>query len=507
MHGLSYLAIFASALVLSLLLTRVITRLAVRRGLVYAPPSDRHVHREPVPRLGGIAIFLSSMGVIWGMVLLAPLAGIAQPVPTRMLGLISGTATIIFLLGLADDLWSVKPRTKFAVQAIAGVLLYVGGFRVLHMHVLFGHRDLGFSVGLLITVFWVLLITNAFNLLDGLDGLAAGSAGFATLTMFAVHLINGNGPMALTIAALAGAIVGFLPSNFNPAKIFMGDCGSLFLGFMLSAVALPTSQKSPTLIAVAIPLVSFGLPLLDTVLSIMRRFLSGKPLFSADREHIHHRLLRRGLSHREAVLVLYLVCCGFAFFSLLILNGAIVGAVLAVLAIGVFVFVQRLRYKEFAELLRLAQRTIEQKQIMANNIAIRRAAEELLHAHDSDSVRSTLVTAFQHNEFDGFEVSYFAPANAGPYEFAYRWERPATSTDLPRCWSMQVDLVCSNREQRGRLTVYKSLSNPLRMDINCLTSPEFTIALADALERSFADAGSSYSEPSLASLEASPVVQ
>jgi hypothetical protein len=144
---------------------------------------------------------------------------------------------------------------------------------------------------------------------------------------------------------------------------------------------------------------------------------------------------------------------------------------------------------------------------MANNIAIRRAAEELLHAHDSDSVRSTLVTAFQNNEFDGFEVSYFAPASAGPYEFAYRWERPATSTDLPRCWSMQVDLVCSNREQRGRLTVYKSLSNPLKMDINCLTSPEFTIPLADALERRLADAGSSYPEPRLASLEASPVVQ
>lgn len=506
MHGLSYLAIFGSAMLLSLLLTRAVTRVAVRNGLLYAPPTDRHVHRQPVPRLGGIAIFLSSLTVIWGFVALAPLVGWSQPIPTRMLALISGTATLIFLLGLVDDLWSVKPRAKFAVQAIAGVLLYVGGFRVVHMHVLFGHRDLGFTIGLLITVFWVLLITNAFNLVDGLDGLAAGSAGFATLTMFVVHLINGNGPMALTIAALFGAIVGFLPFNFNPAKIFMGDCGSLFLGFMLSAVALPTSQKSPTLIAVAIPLVSFGLPLLDTFLSVVRRFLSGKPLFTADREHIHHRLLRHGLSHRQAVLVLYVVCCGFAFFSLLILNGAVVGAVLAVLAIGMFVFVQRLRYREFAELARLAQRTIDQKQIMTNNIAVRRAGEELLHAEDSDSIRRILIAAFEHNEFDGFEVSYFAPASAGSYEFAYQWERPNTGSPT-RCWSLQVDLIASNREQRGRLTAYKSLSLPLKMDINCLTSAEFTTALADALGRAFREPASTYDEPRLASLEASPVVQ
>jgi hypothetical protein len=171
-----------------------------------------------------------------------------------------------------------------------------------------------------------------------------------------------------------------------------------------------------------------------------------------------------------------------------------------------FVFVQRLRYREFAELGRLAQRTMDQKQVMMNNIAIRRAGEELLRAEDSDSIRRILVTAFEHNEFDGFEVSYFAPATAGAYEFAYQWERANTGGPM-KCWSVQVDLVASNREPRGRLTAYKSLSLPLKMDINCLTSPEFTTPLADALERAFHEPAASYDEPGLASLEASPVVQ
>jgi hypothetical protein len=143
---------------------------------------------------------------------------------------------------------------------------------------------------------------------------------------------------------------------------------------------------------------------------------------------------------------------------------------------------------------------------MMNNIAIRRAGEELLRAEDSDSIRRILVTAFEHNEFDGFEVSYFAPATAGAYEFAYQWERP-NSGSRTKCWSLQVDLVTSSREQRGRLTAYKSLSLPLKMDINCLTSTEFTTPLADALERAFHEPAATFDEPHLASLEASPVVQ
>src|SRR5205085_12097101 len=179
--------------------------------------------------------------------------------------------------------------------------------------------------------------------------------------------------------ALAGAILGFLRFNFNPATIFLGDCGSLFIGFMLSAFALQGAQKAPTIIAVAIPVVSFGLPILETAISLARRLISGRPVFTADREHIHHKLLQLGFSHRQVVIVLYAVSAVFALLSLFLLwpTGSTLGLVLAVLGIGIWIGVQRLGYLELGELGRVAQRTFEQRQIFINNLAIRRAREEL----------------------------------------------------------------------------------------------------------------------------------
>ena len=155
-------------------------------------------------------------------------------------------------------------------------------------------------------------ITNAFNLIDGLDGLAAGSAFFSTLVVFVVALSSHSSFVSVMTLVLAGAVLGFLRYNFNPATIFLGDCGSLFVGFMLGALALQGMQKSPTIVAVAIPVVSFGFPILETALSIVRRLISGRPVFTGDREHIHHKLLQRGLSQRQVVTVLYAVSAIFA---------------------------------------------------------------------------------------------------------------------------------------------------------------------------------------------------
>src|SRR5258708_9948174 len=165
-------------------------------------------------------------------------------------------------------------------------------------------HHLPWFLGLPLTILWVLAITNAFNLIDGLDGLAAGSALFSTLVAFVVALLNGYSLVTVMTIALAGAILGFLRYNFNPATIFLGDSGSLFIGFLLSALALAGAQKAPTIVAVAIPVVSFGLPILETSLSILRRLISGRPVFTADREHIHHKLLQHGLTHRQVVIVL-----------------------------------------------------------------------------------------------------------------------------------------------------------------------------------------------------------
>ena len=335
---LLYLITFALSLAFSLILTRYVRNLAMGRGWVAPPLQERDLHETPLPRLGGVSIFLSfliSLGIALGIALLASrrFPGLVSGPFLQVLLTILAPGAIIFLLGIYDDIHSVGPYTKFAVQAVAAIMLFTGGLRILDLPVLFGARHLPWPIGLPITVLWVIGITNAFNLIDGLDGLAAGSALFSTLVVFVVAIFSGSSLVSLLTIALAGAILGFLRFNFNPATIFLGDCGSLFVGFMLSALALAGAQKAPTAIAVAIPVVSFGLPILETILSVLRRFIGGRPVFTADREHIHHKLLQSGMSPRQVVIVLYAVSGLFALLSLFLLwpAGHTLGLVLAVL--------------------------------------------------------------------------------------------------------------------------------------------------------------------------------
>jgi UDP-GlcNAc:undecaprenyl-phosphate GlcNAc-1-phosphate transferase len=407
-------------------------------------------------------------------------------------------AAFVFLLGVYDDIRGVGPYVKFSVQAVAACLLFFGGLRIVNIPVLFGSHTLPWYFGLPITVLWVLAITNAFNLIDGLDGLAAGSALFSTLVAFVVALLNGSSLVTLMTIALAGAILGFLRYNFNPATIFLGDSGSLFIGFLLSALALLGAQKSPTIVAVAIPVVSFGLPILETTLSVIRRLISGRPVFTADREHIHHKLLQHGLTHRQVVILLYGVSAVFALLSLFLLwpTGSSLGLVLAVLGIGVWVGVQHLGYLEFGELARVAQRTLDQRQIFINNLSIRRAVEELRAARDYDQVRRILVAAFGTNDFDGFHMKVKLMAGeALPFdasdpssrrgEISFRWSKadaPKSFEDLT-AWTLSLDLLSTANRRRGTLLVHRLYSpRPLQLDINLLTAT-FPATLADALDR------------------------
>src|SRR5205823_5329934 len=194
----------------------------------------------------------------------------------------------------------------------------------------------------------------------------------STVSVFVVSLVQENFLVTWLSLILAGSILGFLRYNFNPATIFLGDSGSLFLGFMLSALALAGKQsKAPTLVAIAIPLVSFGLPLMDTMLSVVRRFLGGKSVFSADREHIHHKMMDLGLTHRQVVIVLYGISALFALLSIFVMypGKGLVGLVFFVVGAIFFVGVQHLGYAEFSEIRRIAQRTIQQRQVIVNNLA------------------------------------------------------------------------------------------------------------------------------------------
>lgn len=495
-----YLGVFAFSLLLSFVLTRYVRNLANARGWVSGPVLERHLHSQPLPRLGGVAIFLAflvTLGAAWLVGWLHPSWSDASP--SKALATVLLPGCLVFLLGVYDDIYSVRPSVKFLVQGIAGAMLFAGGLRILDLPVLFGNHQFPWFVGLPLTILWVIAITNAFNLIDGLDGLAAGSALFSTLVVFVISLLSGSPLISLMTLALAGAILGFLRFNFNPATIFLGDCGSLFIGFMLSALALKGAQKAPTIIAVAIPVVSFGLPILETALSVVRRFISGRPVFTADREHIHHKLLQRGLSHRQVVVVLYAVSAIFALLSLFLLwpTGSTLGLVLAVLGTGVWIGVQHLGYLEFGELRRVAQRTIEQRQIFINNMAIRRATEELKVSRDFDQVCRVLIAAFGANDFDAFDLRLNAPPESSPElphlelirsrgeKPVLRWKRPGSNfaRDMVTAWSLNLDLVTANNHKQGSLVMYRLYSSrDLQLDINLLTSV-FPQALAEALDR------------------------
>ena len=409
-------------------------------------------------------------------------------------------ASLIFLLGVYDDLRGTGPYVKFAVQGIAATMLYAGGLRITNIPVIFGHRALPWFVGLACTILWVLAITNAFNLIDGLDGLAAGCALFSTMVAFVVALFHGPTLAEVMTIALAGSIIGFLRYNFNPATIFLGDSGSLYIGFLLSALALHGAQKSPTIVAVAIPIVSFGLPILDTSLSILRRLISGRPVFTADREHIHHKLLQHGLSHRQVVILLYGVSAGFAMLSLFLLwpTGSSLGLVLAVLGTGIWMGVQHLGYLEFGELARVAQRTLDQPQIFVNNLAIRRAVKELKTARDFEQIRNILVGAFSTNDFDAIELKPAHPSGEilsfetgepfGNGEPCFRWSKPGVpfTHSSSTAWRIALQLMSSSGTHCGTLTVLRLYSErDLQIDINLLTA-SFPTVLADALDRTLA---------------------
>ena len=481
-------------LLFSFILTKLVRDVAVKRGWAAAPFHEHHLHVTPVPRLGGIAIVLSFLIATGAALLVAKFALQSVSLSLFSLQIILPPAILIFFLGVYDDVRTASPYLKFSVQAVAGAMLFAGGLRILGLPIFFGSHQFSWVTGLPLTILWVIAITNAFNLIDGLDGLAAGSALFSTLVVFVVAFLGHMPMISLITLALAGAILGFLRYNFNPATIFLGDCGSLFIGFMLSSLALYGAQKTPTIIAVAIPMVSFGLPILETSLSVVRRFIGGRPVFTADREHIHHKLLQRGMSHRQVVIVLYGVSALFALLSLFLLwpTGSMLGLVLAVLGTGIWIGVQHLGYLEFGEIRRVAQRTIEQRQIFVNNLAIRRATEEFKVAQDFQQVCRILTAAFDSNDFDGFEL------RAAAFDFSesvhlvepktpprFHWKAPGslTSPGFGDTWSLNLELVSAGNHHCGTLTLFrKYASRDLQLDINLLTSG-FATCLADALHR------------------------
>lgn len=284
---------------ISLILTPFIKNFAISINAVDIPRDKRKIHKKPIPLLGGMAIYLS-----FAITMLLKEGSLGK----SEIGILIG-ATIIVIGGLIDDLKDIRPWQKLLFQVSAAVVLILFGVEIAVVTNPFPSNSLFLKLGWLsipITIFWVVGITNAINLIDGVDGLAAGVAFICSATIFIIAALNGRREAALLTAILSGAIFGFLPYNFNPASIFMGDTGAQLLGFLLSAISLKGTIKSATAFAIAVPILAFGLPIYDTLFAMIRRKINGKPIMQADRGHLHHRLLDMGLSQKQVVIIMYL---------------------------------------------------------------------------------------------------------------------------------------------------------------------------------------------------------
>lgn len=322
-----YVASFLIALLASYILTPLVTKLAIRVGAMDAPDA-RKVHQSPIPRMGGLAIFVAFV--------VAVLA--TAPLSTQVMGLLAG-ATVIVVVGILDDLFQLAAKVKLLGQIVAAATLLFFDIRIDWIMNPFTGDFLYFEwLAIPITIFWVVGLTNTVNLIDGLDGLAAGVSTIAAVSILFIAADMGIVTVALLLAALAGGALGFLKYNMNPAKVFMGDTGSMFLGYVLASVSIIGAVKSAATIALIVPIVALGLPILDTAFAIVRRKLSGEPIFKPDKGHLHHRLLAMGLSQKQAVWLMYGISCCLGISAFILTEVSVLvgcGIVVALLIVAI----------------------------------------------------------------------------------------------------------------------------------------------------------------------------
>jgi UDP-GlcNAc:undecaprenyl-phosphate GlcNAc-1-phosphate transferase len=307
---------FLIATTVSIIVTPLSIQWAQRLGII-ARPSARKIHREPVPSWGGIALTIAFLfGTFSSWLFL-------RTFPDYALGVLLGLF-IVVLVGTLDDRFSLSPKAKLLGQIVAAALPTSFGLRVSFINNLFGEGYIYFASwqGWLLTILWIVALVNAVNLIDGLDGLAAGVSFFASLTLSFLAASQKLFPVAAAFAAIAGACMGFLPYNFHPARVFMGDTGAMALGYLFATLSILGAVKSVAALSVLFMTgMVLAYPLLDTAFAIARRWLKGRPIFIADREHLHHRLLDSGFDQRQAVLMLYALTLIFCLLAILLVRG------------------------------------------------------------------------------------------------------------------------------------------------------------------------------------------
>ncbi|WP_277219288.1 glycosyltransferase family 4 protein [Peptoniphilus vaginalis] len=320
---------FLAAFILTFIQMPFTIKFAKKKGFLDVPKDERRVHKKPIPVGGGIAMVIS-VSIL--MIYYLPIN------KNLMMTLIA--SLIIAISGLYDDKEGLSPKLKFLFQILAAVILILGGMKIEFFTNPFDSHDALLILNILsipVTIFWVCGITNTINLIDGLDGLASGVSMICAISMFFITYKMGRYDVSLVCVLVAGACLGFLPFNFNPAKIFMGDTGALYLGFMLSYISISGFLKQAAILMIFVPVLILGVPVFDTAFAMVRRKLSGKSMVEADKGHLHHRLLRMGLNQRQTVVILYSISAIFGVLANLI--SRFHSSIALVISIGVLLII------------------------------------------------------------------------------------------------------------------------------------------------------------------------
>ncbi len=500
------LALLVTSFTLCTVLVPFVRAGALRMALL-DQPGRRKIHAVPVPRVGGVAMF-----VAWVLPLCVFMV-IGDPRWSRLFGdthmvmgiMLAGGS--MFALGLYDDTKGCTARLKLPVEIAVAIALYTVGFRIDHVSNPFGAGSLLLGpFALPVTVLWVVGVTNAFNLLDGIDGLAAGVAAItgAVMGLAALHT---TGPVGMFYAvSLVGVALGFLVHNFPPASIFMGDCGSLFLGGTLAALSLVSSQKGHTAVAVFVPMLIFGLPLADTGIAVLRRYLSGRSLFEGDSRHVHHMLLAKGLSSRRVVLILYGTTAILGATALLMVTAASRYSIFvaAAVLIGIIVACSRLGYYEFNGIREhILHGGKFRRRLAFRHELVRAAAEAIAQEQSLDTVWGILSTVANLLQFDRASLElngHAVPSAASPAGERRVWERAYVENPTAGMGPIVVPIANGGREF-GELRLERRHAEP-RDPSEGAALDELAACVAACIAKLEGELGSNPSEPGAGSQEA-----
>jgi UDP-GlcNAc:undecaprenyl-phosphate GlcNAc-1-phosphate transferase len=400
-------------------------------GILDQPHGPQKIHTMPIPRVGGIAVVASYLASFALIMLLPSQVHSIVRANLQFIFKVLPAGILVFAVGLADDIWNLKPWQKLCGQVAAAAVAYLAGVRMLHI----AEHQLPPWLSLTLTIFWLVGCTNAFNLIDGADGIAAGVGFFATLTTLLVAILQNHFTLQVATVPLAACLLAFLAYNFSPASIFLGDCGSLSIGFLLGCYGVLWVEKCSTLLGLTAPVIAFCVPLLDTWLAMARRFVRHRPLMGADQSHIHHQLLARGFTPRRVAITIYVVSGLAAAFALLISMATThyAGLAVVVFCFGAFLGIRTLGYKEF----KVAGRMLSQGklwQMVNTQLLLENLSDALAGAKTADEWWQALEQGCREFGFQGACL-----------EMAGRvFGSPEALPEAPATWSMCIPLTDSD---------------------------------------------------------------